>query len=90
MDIYCARSPVTCCFLQVPPIVPTPKFFFLSTSRFGLTFLTVFLEETSPIFIMEFQYLLIDIIKEYFGGDAVTEQSIRENFSILLQVRTTK
>ncbi len=71
---------------EVPPIVSTSKYFFLSTYRFGLTFLSVFLSESPPVFIMEFQHLLGDIIAEYFGGDAVNEQSIRENFSILLQL----
>jgi hypothetical protein len=71
---------------EVPPIVHTNKFFFLSTWRFGLTFLSVYVAESPPVFIMEFQHLLGDIIAEYFGGDAVNEQSIRENFSILLQL----
>lgn len=71
---------------EVPPIVPTSKFYFISTYRFGMTFLTVFQEETPPILIMEFQHLVIEIVQEYFGSNGVTEQSIRENFSILLQV----
>jgi len=71
---------------EVPPIVFTSKYYFLSTWRFGLTFLSVYVQESPPVFIMEFQHLLGDIIAEYFGGDAVNEQSIRENFSILLQL----
>jgi hypothetical protein len=71
---------------EVPPIVSTSKYFFLSTYRFGLTFLSVFTSETPPVFIMEFQHLLGDIVAEYCGGDSVNEQSIRENFSILLQL----
>lgn len=71
---------------EVPPIVSTSRYFFLSTYRFGLTFLSVFIAETPPVFIMEFQHLLSDIIAEYFGGSTVSETSIRENFSILLQL----
>lgn len=35
---------------------------------------------------MEFHHLLIDVLQEYFAGNELTEQSIRENFSLLLQV----
>jgi len=72
--------------VEVPPIVSTPRFFFLSSYRFGLTFLTVVTEDVPPVFIMEFHALIADVIQEYFGADAVNEQSIRENFTILLQL----
>lgn len=73
----------------------TSKYYFLSTHRWGLTFLSVFTAETPPVFIMEFQHFLCDVIAEYFGVNAtavgagernVNETTVRENFSILLQL----
>lgn len=69
---------------EIPSIITTPKYYFISTFRSSITLLTIFTTEQQPLLIGEFHQSIITIFIDYFNE--LNETTIRENFSIALQL----
>jgi len=69
---------------DVHPVIATPKFYLIHTTRNDLFFLTVIAKESSPLMILDVQQRIIDTFIEYFKN--VSETVMRENFSLIYQL----
>jgi len=70
---------------EVNPVIGTAKHYMISTIRYDLTLLTVVEKETPPLFVLETQNRILDVLIEYFGNK-IHESVCREHFSIIYQL----
>ncbi len=73
-------------FDEVPPIIATPKYYFLHVQREGIFYLAIVSKEVAPLFVLELLHRVADTFTLYF--EKATESIIKENFVTVYQVRT--
>jgi len=69
---------------DVPPILPTAKFYLFSIFRNGLFFLANVALEAPPLYVLEFLHRIFDVFVIYF--DHVDEAVIKRNFATVYQL----
>jgi len=70
---------------EVPPVIATPKYYFVNVRRYSLFFLTVVNHEIPPLFCIECLCQSISMLKRYFKQQ-LAESVIRENFALIYQI----
>ena len=70
---------------QIPPILLSSRYTFVSIYRSSLTFLTACSVESPPLFVLEFLQLVADTFLDYFN-DELTESTLRDHFATAYQL----
>ena len=63
-----AKRLITKCMLcvgQIPPVIPTPKYYLIHITRNDLSFLSTVQKETPPLLVLEIQHRIVNVLAEY-------------------------
>ncbi|CAI5703498.1 hypothetical protein KXD40_001229 [Peronospora effusa] len=69
---------------DVPPIITTSKYYFISVFRDDLFVLAVVTNEISPLFVIELLHRILAVFRDYFGN--FDENAMKDNFSTVYQL----
>ncbi|XP_038638674.1 AP-1 complex subunit mu isoform X2 [Scyliorhinus canicula] len=69
---------------NVPPVIPTPHHYLVSTHRDRIFFVAVIQSEVPPLFVIEFLHRVAETLQDYFGE--CTETAIKDNVVIMYEL----
>jgi len=69
---------------DVPPVITTPKFYYVSIQRNGLFFLAIVVEEVPPLLVIELLDRMCRVFKIYFGQ--LSEATLISNFTTVFML----
>lgn len=69
---------------NIQPVIATPHHYLISIQRGGVSFVAVCMEETPPLFVIEFLHRIVDIFQDYFSD--CTESIIKENYVVIYEL----
>lgn len=68
------------------PFLPTPRGVLMHLQRDGLVYLASVLSDVPPTVVTHFLSCLVDVLADFFGAAAVTEDVIKDNFVTVYQL----
>jgi len=71
-------------FSEVPPVIPTPRYYLVHLQKYSLFFLAVIARDVPPLWVLEFLNRVADIFSEYFSN--LNEFVLKDNFSTAYQL----